>query len=413
MWCEGCREAKEWREREAQSGRAERVVCSACDVRDAVKEGVERNEKEKIFCPPCRTGKKTPWWNWGEEVERTVPRAQKGRAGITDPRRVAETVNQKAVQKVEAREVRQMFKPLREVWMNVGIEKIDTHEGRTVRALLDSGATGLFMSKGLVQKGGYKLMKLDRPLQVRNVDGTGNSGGAIMHEVEVNMFYKGHVERVRIDVCELGKTDAILGMPWLAAHNLEIDWEKGEVRMMRCPPLCGRIVRIKGKKETRENKKKIVRWTVDEKEDWGREEEIEADHRKVEEMVPKRFYKWLKVFGKVESERIPVRKVWDHAIDLNDDFKASKARVYPLSRNEKEEVQKFVDKHLKKGYIRPLKSPQMSPVFFVGKKDGGKHIVIDYRRLNKQTVKNNYPLPLIMDLVDSMGNKRVFTKMDL
>jgi len=129
--------------------------------------------------------------------------------------------------------------------------------------------------------------------------------------------------------------------------------------------------------------------------------------------VPKRFHKWLKVFGKVESERMLVRKAWDHAIDLNDDFKASKARVYPLSRNEKEEVQKFVDEHLRKGYIRPSKSPQMSPVFFVGKKDGGKHMVMDYRRLNKQTVKNNYPLPLITDLVDSMGNKRVFTKMDL
>ena len=72
-----------------------------------------------------------------------MPRAQKEGAGITDPRRVAETVNQKAVQKEEAREVRQMFKPLREVWMSMGIERVDMHEGRTVRALLDSGATGL------------------------------------------------------------------------------------------------------------------------------------------------------------------------------------------------------------------------------------------------------------------------------
>ena len=183
--------------------------------------------------------------------------------------------------------------------------------------------------------------------------------------------------------------------------------------MTRCPPLCGKVVRIKEKKKIREDKKRIVKWAVDKKENWGREEEMEADHRKVEEMVPKRFYKWLKVFGKVESERMPVRKVWDHAIDLNDDFKASKARVYPLSRNEKEKVQKFVDEHLKKGYIRPSKSLQTSPVFFVDKKDGGKRMVMDYRRLNRQTVKNNYPLPLITDLVDSMGNKRVFTKMDL
>jgi len=130
-------------------------------VRDAVKERVEKNERGEIFCPPCRTEKKTLWWNWGGEVERAVLRARKERAGITDPRRVAETVNQKAVQKVEAREVRQMFKPLREVWMNVGIEKIDTHERRMVKALLDSRATGLFMSKSLAQKGGYKLIKLD------------------------------------------------------------------------------------------------------------------------------------------------------------------------------------------------------------------------------------------------------------
>jgi len=49
----------------------------------------------------------------------------------------------------------------------------------------------------------------------------------------------------------------------------------------------------------------------------------------------------------------------------------SKAKVYPLSRNEREEVQDFVNEHLRKGYIRPLKSQQTSPVFFVGKKDGG------------------------------------------
>jgi len=69
------------------------------------------------------------------------------------------------------------------------------------------------MSKKLAQKGEYRLIKLDQSLQVRNVDGTGNSGGAITHKVEVNMFYKGHVERVRIDICELGKTDVILDMP--------------------------------------------------------------------------------------------------------------------------------------------------------------------------------------------------------
>jgi len=72
-----------------------------------------------------------------------------------------------------------------------------------------------------------------------------------------------------------------------------------------------------------------------------------------------------------------------------------------------------VEEQLRKGYIRPLKLPQTSPVFFVGKKDGKKRMVQDYRYLNKGTVKDSYPLPLISDLIDSMGTKRVFTKMDL
>ena len=62
-----------------------------------------------------------------------------------------------------------------------------------------------------------------------------------------------------MDVCKLAKMDVILGMPWLAAHNPEINWEKGEVRMIRCLPLCGKAVKIKEKKKTREDERKIVR----------------------------------------------------------------------------------------------------------------------------------------------------------
>jgi len=78
---------------------------------------------------------------------------------------------------------------------------------------------------------------------------------------------------------------------------------------------------------------------------------MEIDHKKIEGIVPKKFHQWLKVFGKVKSKRMPVRKVWDHAIDLKENFKAGKARVYSLSRNESEKVQKSVNKHLQKGYI--------------------------------------------------------------
>jgi len=68
---------------------------------------------------------------------------------------------------------------------------------------------------------------------------------------------------------------------------------------------------------------------------------------------------------------------------------------------------------LRKRYIRLSKSLQISLVFFVLKKNRKKRIVQDYRYLNSWTIKNNYPLPLISDLIDSIGKKRMFTKMDL
>jgi len=141
--------------------------------------------------------------------------------------------------------------------------------------------------------------------------------------------------------------------------------------------------------------------------------EVELDREKVRKMVPQKFHKWLKVFEKAESERMPVRKPWDHAINLIEDFVPRKKGTYLISREEKEKVREFVEEQLRKGYIRLLKSPQTSPVFFVGKKDKKKRIVQDYRYLNKGTVKNNYPLFLISDLIDTIGTKKIFTKMGL
>ena len=101
------------------------------------------------------------------------------------------------------------------------------------------------------------------------------------------MFFKEHVERARMDVCNLGKIELILGMPWLAAHNPEIDWEKGEVKMTRCQPIYG--------KRKQEEKKKQVRKT-----------ENDEDKEVLRRLVPRRFWKWKRVFRKKESERMLV-----------------------------------------------------------------------------------------------------------
>ena len=87
------------------------------------------------------------------------------------------------------------------------MEKIDTYEGISVKVLLDSRATGLFISKRCAQRGGFNLIKLEKLILVKNVNGTGNSGGTIIYKVKVNIYFKGHVERVRMDVKRLEEND--------------------------------------------------------------------------------------------------------------------------------------------------------------------------------------------------------------
>ena len=279
---------------------------------------------------------------------------------------------------------------------------------------------GMFMDRKMAAKYGFRLQKLERPVMVINVDGTNNSGGVITYKVEVNVYYKSYIERIRIDMCDLRRTDIILGILWLQAYNLEINWETEKVKMTRYPLLYRRNTKLEKEQKVKKEKRvvmleeeKIVRQIIDNKKNWEREKEIEADHRKIKEMVLRKSLKQRKVFRKVKSKRIPMRKIWDYTINLKKMFKLQKKRIYPLSKDERKEIQDFVNDQLRKRYIRPSKSPQTSLVFFVGKKNKSKRIVIDYYSLNNQTVKNNYLLLLITDLINNIGSKRIFTKMNL
>jgi len=102
--------------------------------------------------------------------------------------------------------------------------------------------------------------------------------------------------------------------------------------MMHCPPICGRR-----KQEVKERK---VRKT-----------EKDEDKEVLKKLVSRKFWKWKKVFGKKESKRIPVQKIWDHTIELKEGFTPRKEKVYSLLREEREEVQTFVEDQLRKGYI--------------------------------------------------------------
>ena len=219
--------------------------------------------------------------------------------------------------------------------VKIGLERIDTQEGITVEALLDSGATGLVMSSEFAKKQGFKLKKLERLMNVRNVDGLLNKEEPIENTVEVNIYYQGHRERMEIDVIGGQKWTVILGMPWLACHNPEIDWKTGEVKMTRCPEECGkqwRLVQGKlgwekqkeeeakeeaGKKQEEKDKKKKqkkgkmveVKKVVEEWEIWNEEEEAAKSEMEAKKLVPEKFHKWIKMFGKKQLERMLTRKL--------------------------------------------------------------------------------------------------------
>jgi len=109
-----------------------------------------------------------------------------------------------------------------------------------------------------------------------------------------------------------------------------------------------------------------------------------------------------RVFNKVVFEKLPDQSKWDHAIELIPNATLKDCKIYPLNIKEQEELDKFLEEHLKSGRIRLSKSPCAAPFFFVKKKNGSLQPVQDYRQLNEATIKNKYPLPLIQELIDKV-----------
>ena len=294
--------------------------------------------------------------------------------------------------------------------MDVGIAS-KSREFQIIPALLDSGANATFIDKAVAERLGLMLEALANPIHVFNVDGSHNLAGDVTHTVKLTVDFLGHREELCAEVTNLRKNSLILGYMWLKKHNPLIDWEKGTVRFNRCPHSCLML----------QDRAQCLASLDEEDErealEWIHQAKVEAPAKKPtrtpEELVPLCYHSYLDIFSEKATSRFPLRKPWDHAIDLKDSFKPKKGRLIPLLPEEQKEVSEFIDEQLAKGYIRSSKSEQTSPVFFVLKKDGRKQMVQDYRYLNEHTAQNNYPLPLISQLVNKLKGSQYFMKIDL
>jgi hypothetical protein len=143
-----------------------------------------------------------------------------------------------------------------------------------------------------------------------------------------------------------------------------------------------------------------------------KENEKKAD-LPVEKLIPEDLHNFLDVFDNNKANRFPESNMWDHKIDMKEGFEPKSFKNYILTPEEQKELDKFLDENLEKGYIRPSQLPQASPFSFVKKKDGRLRPCQDYWYLNDWRIKNAYPLPLILEIMDKLKGVKYFSKFDV
>ena len=309
-----------------------------------------------------------------------------------------------------------------------------TLKDRKVRILIDSGATGCFMSTDLADRLQLKKVQKVKNDQVQLADGTLLESG---HLVQQEFVMGGYREVQRFHLVSLKGLDLVLGGSWLRRANPQIDWKTGVSRIFRrgklhvlCPledketrrlAAASFISHLQLKRAMKKEEAFLMTLReldlVDEEED--SKKELDPSQLPESPALQERMQALLARFRDVVPEDpgfkppYPPKRAVDHAIETIPGMSPPNKPVYRMSPAELEELKKQLADLLERGLIKPSTSPYASPIIFVKKKDGGFRLCIDYRALNNMTVKNKYPLPRIDDLLDRLHGAKYFTKMDM
>src|SRR5882672_9563944 len=307
------------------------------------------------------------------------------------------------------------------------------------RALLDSGAEGVYCNVKFVKQNSLPLKTLQTPILPRNVDGSINTQGMIRHATLLRMgLGTHHAETTEFCVTDIGEHDILLGTDWLQTHNPSIDWTKNVISMNRCPTECFQNT---PSSPILAHLLPICEWEPQLDDTFDVNATVETtplvakhlhDYFQTAQIarttvsttlakatqimhtdVPSEFQKYHKVFSDEEAQRLPRHQPWDHKIDLLPGTQMRKTSIYRLTPPEKITLQDYVTAGLKQGSLRRSKAPNACSFFFIDKKDGKLRPVQDYRPLNDITKKNAAPIPLIPELVDKLLGARFFTKLDV
>ena len=281
-----------------------------------------------------------------------------------------------------------------------GIAKLIDHDEKGVRTLIDSGAETNVIDWRTVQQFNIPT----RPVQNWTLRGvTGATDEVVSKITSLRVRIWGKELRVQAYVTNLGNWERlILGMPWMAEHNLIINWRSRTLIRWDLKPSDMDKKHLEALKSEFPTVQKTTIST-----------ELEAKIVKEAVSLPDQYRKYEVVFSETDIPLPEHRGRLDHEIKLIESFKPKKGSIYPLSAKEKEELDEFLNENLACGKIQPSVSPQAAPVFFVAKKDGKKRLIQDYRYLNSHTVVDSYPLLDIKTLLDDLASSSYFTKFDV
>ena len=278
-------------------------------------------------------------------------------------------------------------------------------------ALVDSSATRIFLHLQFAQECGAVVSPRKYLHKVRVIDGRMINSGLITHEANVQLVIGDHCKILVADITNTGKYSCILGTPWLVCNDPTIRWSCRDVQFDSsfCQEQCiqqrmvsGGTCKLKWMPGLVASKHAMVVAMAFQL--LAKDAEIytlEICECNEPELVsiPHKYHDLSKAFSENASNELPDRGPFDIKIDFKEGQEPRDTGLRPISPMELEELQKYLKENLGKECIRQSKSPISVPIVFAKKKDGSIMVCVVYRNLNRVTVKNCYPLPLILEIL--------------
>ncbi|KAL0161345.1 hypothetical protein M9458_045070, partial [Cirrhinus mrigala] len=259
-----------------------------------------------------------------------------------------------------------------------------------VQAMIDSGAAGDFLDLSLAKELGIPTQLLPHPQAVTALDGRPLEPGKVTEATQsLRLTIHQHQQEETFYLIDSPEYPVILGHPWLRRHNPQIDWSAGTI--LSWSPSCHLTCRLQSLSAPSSESQESVNLS----------------------QVPSSYHQFKAVFSKSRATSLPPHRPYDCAIDLVPGSCPPRGRIFSLSPPERTAMDAYIKESLAAGIIRASTSPAGAGFFFVGKKDGGLRPCIDYRGLNKITVRNRYPLPLMATAFELLQGASIFTKLDL